>query len=406
MNKIPLGKNVRVAAKERIEWVFSTFEGVCVAFSGGKDSTVLMHLTAETARKLKRTFSVLFVDWEVQFNSTIEHVTAIREDYADIIESFYWVALPLTTVSGVSQYQPEWVCWDSEVEWVRRPPECAITDPKYFSFFYPGMTFEEFIPGFTRWLTTQTQRATSVTLVGVRADESLNRMRALISRRKKRYASDLPWTTAELAGSGYTAWPLYDWKAKDIWCFSAQENKRFNPLYNLMYQAGVSMADMRICEPFGPEQRRGLWLYHVLEPETWSRVCQRVSGAISGARYGHRSGSYFALRTAFVCPSHLSWEGYACFLLKSMPPDTAEHYRNKIAIYLKWYYDREFPEGIPQQQDNDLGARDVPSWRRICKALIKNDYWCKMLSFSPNKPQHYARYLARIKQKRKMWGVF
>jgi len=406
MNKILLGKNVRVAARERIEWVFDTFERVCVAFSGGKDSTVLMHLVAETARKIQRPFTVLFVDWEVQFNSTIEHITAIKNEYADIIESFYWVALPLTTVSGVSQYQPEWVCWDPESEWVRHPPEDAITEPAFFPFYYPCMTFEEFIPGFTHWLTSKTPDLVSVTLVGVRADESLNRMRALMSRRKQRYAEDLPWTTVQPVGSGYTAWPLYDWKVQDIWSFSAQECKRINPLYNLMYQAGVSLTNMRICEPFGPEQRRGLWLYHVLEPETWTKVCQRVSGASSGSRYGNRSGGYFALRTPLVCPPHLNWEDYACFLLDSMPPGTAEHYRNKIAIYLKWYYDREFPYGIPQQQDKDMGARDIPSWRRICKVLIKNDYWCKMLSFSPNKPRHYARYLARTKQKREVWGIF
>jgi predicted phosphoadenosine phosphosulfate sulfurtransferase len=34
---------------------------------------------------------------------------------------------------------------------------------------------------------------------------------------------------------------------------------------------------MRICEPFGPEQRQGLWLYHVIEPERWAAMCP-VSG--------------------------------------------------------------------------------------------------------------------------------
>lgn len=29
---------------------------------------------------------------------------------------------------------------------------------------------------------------------------------------------------------------------------------------------------MRICEPFGPEQRQGLWLYHVIEPERWAAM--------------------------------------------------------------------------------------------------------------------------------------
>ncbi|WP_120783696.1 DUF3440 domain-containing protein, partial [Enterobacter hormaechei] len=49
--------------------------------------------------------------------------------------------------------------------------------------------------------------------------------------------------------------------------------------------------------------------------------------------------------------------------------------------------------------------RDIPSWRRICKTLIKNDFWCKKLSFSPTKPQHYERYCRNLKQKRTEWGI-
>ena len=52
-----------------------------------------------------------------------------------------------------------------------------------------------------------------------------------------------------------------------------------------MYRAGVPPRYMRICEPFGPEQRQGLWLYHVVEPERWAAMCARVSGARSGGIY-------------------------------------------------------------------------------------------------------------------------
>ncbi|EKT5515418.1 DUF3440 domain-containing protein, partial [Escherichia coli] len=93
------------------------------------------------------------------------------------------------------------------------------------------------------------------------------------------------------------------------------------------------------------------------------------------------------------------------FLLDVMPERTAEHYRNKIAVYLRWYQTRGFPDDIPDEQENDLGCRDIPSWRRICKTLIKNDFWCRTLSFSPNKPRHYERYLQRMKERRKEWGI-
>jgi predicted phosphoadenosine phosphosulfate sulfurtransferase len=86
-----------------------------------------------------------------------------------------------------------------------------------------------------------------------------------------------------------------------------------------MHRAGVPLKNMRVCEPFGPEQRRGLWLYHILEPETWERMCRRVCGAHSGAIYANASGDYFALKTKIRKPAHFSWREYALFLLDSMP---------------------------------------------------------------------------------------
>lgn len=56
---------------------------------------------------------------------------------------------PLTTVNGVSQFQPEWICWEPGVEWVRQPPDDAITDMSYFPFYRYAMTFEEFVPAFS-----------------------------------------------------------------------------------------------------------------------------------------------------------------------------------------------------------------------------------------------------------------
>lgn len=400
--KILTGENVLCAVNSRLEWVFDTFEKVCLSFSGGKDSTVLFHLLAEVARRKKRTFTVLFIDWEVQFSTTIEHVSRMKALYADVTERFYWIALPLTTVSGVSQIQPEWTSWDRKAEWVRQPPVDAITEVCALPFWYYAMTFEEFVPAFAKWLSAGEGL---ITLTGVRADESLNRFLGLASRVKRRYADDIPWTTAALDGACYTAYPIYDWKVKDIWLYHAQTDALSNPLYDLMYRAGVSLRAMRVCEPFGTEQRQGLWLYHVLEPDTWSRVCSRVAGAHSGGYYSSQNGAFYAQRKSITKPAGHSWRSYALFLLDSMPSSTAEHYRNKIAIYLKWYRTRGYAEDIPDEQEKDCGSRDIPSWRRICRTIIKNDYWCRMLSFSPNKTRTYERYKKRIREQRKQWGI-
>ena len=51
MPKIGLGINVYEAAKERIEYTFDNFEKVYLSFSAGKDSTIMLHLTADIAKK-------------------------------------------------------------------------------------------------------------------------------------------------------------------------------------------------------------------------------------------------------------------------------------------------------------------------------------------------------------------
>ena len=54
--KIPLGISVFEAATERIKWTFDTFPRVCLSFSGGKDSTVMLHLVSDIARQAGRKF--------------------------------------------------------------------------------------------------------------------------------------------------------------------------------------------------------------------------------------------------------------------------------------------------------------------------------------------------------------
>jgi hypothetical protein len=253
----------------------------------------------------------------------------------------------------------------TRTRWVRQPPEDAITDPDYFDFYQTGMTFEAFVRSFSDWFPCNRPAAM---LVGIRADESYNRFLAIATTRKQRFADDKPWTTVAPGGHAWYIYPLYDWKTADIWTWFAKSGSSYNPLYDLMFQAGVPPRYMRICEPFGPEQRQGLWLYHVVEPERWAAMCERVSGVRSGGFYAGHDNHFYGHRK-ILKPDHLCWREYAMLLLDSMPQNTAEHYRNKIAIYLHWYQKRGM-EDIPDTQDGDIGAKDIPSWRRICKVYL------------------------------------
>lgn len=52
--KIPLNQNVLEAAQDRIAWTLEALPHICVSFSGGKDSGLMLHLTAAIARQLQK----------------------------------------------------------------------------------------------------------------------------------------------------------------------------------------------------------------------------------------------------------------------------------------------------------------------------------------------------------------
>lgn len=379
-------KNVYQAAVERYEYIFTHFERVCISFSNGKDSGVLLNLAIEVARKLdKLPVNVLYIDMEAQYQHAIDYTysTFNREEVTG-----WWVCLPIHLRNAVSQFQAHWLCWDPEKQdaWVREMPthECVVSDEAYFPFFRRGMEFEEFTPAFAEWFS---QGKSSCSVVGIRSDESLNRFRTIKSESKITYHGK-QWTTKLFRDKEnveiYNAYPIYDWRVEDIWTANARFGWTYNRIYDLMYMAGVPLHKQRLCQPYGDDQRQGLYLFKALEPETWAKIVNRVEGANFGNRYTETDKTTLGNYKVNLPPGH-TYESYANFLLNTIPPYQAEHYREKINKFLKWWQ-TEGIQVIPDKADPKLEAlRKTPSWRRICKVLLKNDYWCKGLSFTQTK---------------------
>ena len=264
-----IGADVLTESRERVSYIFDEFERVYVSFSGGKDSSVMLHLVMDEAIKRDRKVGVLLIDLEAQYSETIKHSEEMFELYKDNIIP-YWVCLPISLSNAVSNFEPRWKCWDGDKKdlWVRDMPKECISDLDYFEWFEDGMEFEEFVPLFGEWFAGDSR---SCGFIGIRADESLNRFRTICTIKKETY-KEVRYTT-RITDNNYNAYPIYDWKTRDIWIYHAKyKDKIHNKVYDLMNKAGVPLSQQRLCQPYGHDQRRGLWLYHILEPQTWYKL--------------------------------------------------------------------------------------------------------------------------------------
>ena len=87
----------------------------------------------------------------------------------------------------------------------------------------------------------------------------------------------------------------------------------------------------------------------------------------------------------------MSWQEYTVFLLESIGiynQDLMLHYYKKIIKFMIWYKTKCDINvcDIPDTNDKKLESqRKVISWRRIARAIEKNDFYMKRLCFSQTK---------------------
>lgn len=395
--KIYTDKSVLDASKERISLVFDNFKKIYISFSGGKDSSVMSHLVLSEAKKRNIKVGFLIIDLEAQYNDTVIHIEQMIEEYKDYIE-LHWVCAELLLRNAVSNYEPRWVSWDETKKdvWVRSKPKLASNLEQY-DFYQPKMEFEEFMVIFGEWYSKGENTAA---FIGIRADESLHRYRAIVSRKDGLMYNNWKWTT-KVSSKLFNIYPIYDWKTEDIWVFHGKyKNCIHNKIYDKMMMAGVKISQQRLCQPYGDDQRRGLWLYHILEPETWYKLVSRVNGVNSGALYIQENGNMTGYNKIYKPEGH-TWESFCNLLLSTMPKKTSNNYRERFIKFIKGWQDRGYLK-IPDEAPEDLESKCwVPSWRRMCKVILRNDYWCKGLGQTQPLSDAYQKF-KEIKKKREL----
>jgi predicted phosphoadenosine phosphosulfate sulfurtransferase len=171
-----------------------------------------------------------------------------------------------------------------------------------------------------------------------------------------------------------------------------------------MNKAGVPLSQQRLCQPYGHDQRKGLWLYHILEPQTWYKLLCRVNGVNSGALYIQENGNITGVNKIYKPKNH-TWESFTKLIFATMPKITREHYASRFKTFIEGWKGRGYsviPDEAPLVLEN---AHWAPSWRRMCKVLLRNDWWCKGLGLTQPKSEAYGKYLEIKKLKKQREAI-
>lgn len=432
MKKKYLDSNVYEAFLQRLKFIFKEFDNIFVSFSGGKDSGLLLNLVLDYKKKYfpHRKVGVFHQDFEAQYSYTTKYVEKTFERIKDEAE-LYWVCLPMATRTALSNYQMYWYPWDDKAKdlWVRPIPnyDYVITlENNPITTYHYRMHQEDLAKQFGRWYKLSHGDTSTICLLGIRADESLYRYNGFMNR-KKGYKHNC-WITQQFKNV-WCASPLYDWSVQDVWHAIAKFEYDYNPLYDMFYQVGLKPSQMRVASPFNDYAKDSLNLYRVIEPETWARLLGRVKGVNFGSIYGKTKALGYRNITL---PEGYTWESYTKFLLATLPVRIRNNYMKKFKTSIDFWHTigggleeetiREleekgyhikrngvsnytifknsriiFLDKIPDHTDDIKTTKDIPSWKRMCFCILKNDHLCRFMGFGLNREQQ--RRIDLIKEK-------
>ena len=411
--------NVYELAQERLKLIFETFDNIYLSFSGGKDSGVLLNLVLDYMRRngITRKIGLFHIDYEIQYLQTLDYVEKTLRDNADLLD-VYRVCVPFKVQTCTSMHQQYWRPWEEGKEdiWVRKMPEGCLTW-KDFPFYNTDMWDYEFQQRFAAWIHQKNNAKRTCCIIGIRTQESLNRWRCIYNNPHRFLGKR--WIRQWPGGKICNAYPIYDWLTADVWTANGKFGWAYNHLYDLLYMAGVPVESQRVASPFISQAIPSLHLYQAIDPYTWGKMVGRVNGVNCAAIYGKTS----ALGWQNVkLPKGLTWEKYMYFLLSTLPEDTRRNYLEKLSVSVRFWRDKGGvladdtisklqDSGIPVQVEeksnykttkkpvrmdylDDISIPEfsqIPSYKRICICILKNDHACKYMGFAPNKLEKTRR---------------
>ncbi|MCU0506382.1 MAG: phosphoadenosine phosphosulfate reductase family protein [Chloroflexi bacterium] len=384
--------DVLTLARERTRVAFDRFDHIVVSFSGGKDSTAVFNLAYDEAQARGQRLRVVFFDEEAIPYETEDYVRRVAALPGVDME---WYCVPVKHRNACSREHPWWYPWAPEDRhlWVRpMPPEAITTIPGYPN---DEPSKRLIIPDLNGLLHPVSLGNVGL-LMGIRADESVNRRRSITH-----HLHD-PWMVHYTAGATekgnvWKVYPIYDWVTSDVWLAPATLGWDHNRAYDAMELSGIPHKAQRCAPPYGEEPLRNLDMYAVCFPDIWDAMTARVPGAAAGARYSRTELWSFGSQPQK--PVGMPWTEFITHYVDRQPADYRAKVAKRIGGFMRRHYHRT---SEPLAERAPHPATGV-SWGFLLNIAIRGDFKSRRetaagLAADPEKARReYDADIARIR---------
>ena len=273
-------------------------------------------------------------------------------------------------------------------------------------------------------------------LIGIRAEESLTRRGIFTSQHRKHMHKGLNYSKI-VDKNTINFYPIYDWQTEDIWRCNSKFEFDYNKIYDLYYQAGLTIDQMRVASPFHLSGQENLKLYKVIDPNNWGKMVGRVNGCNFGGIYGGTSAMGWKKITK---PNHFTWKQYAEFLLDTLPEDTKKKFNYHLKRFADVWKNKGYgrnPRVIKQIEnagveiertgnisklckkkdiyeiikikgdwvdeiniENSTPFRHCPNWKAVCITIMKNDFGLTYMSCGRTQDKNILKQKSMTKFKK------